>query len=359
MNIYIDESGDFNFKKTGQLKYSLVGSIIIPDSKERSIAGFFTDFKKKLSSEELDKKEIKGSLLCLENRFRVCKFLSDNPDFKVSIFVADTEITNDALIDKYRKLQYKQFKKNRKSHINMGGKAPSILKHYEKIMKLNKYKSRFSNSEYVEGMLINGTIRLSLQKSTICYFPNSYRNDLGDYHFILDKKLKNKLSPMEKYLSENIKGFLGFPSSIDKSKVNLDGKLKMTTYEGWGNDHPFKEKYCRKNHISINKIFEHGLEFKDSKNHTGLTLIDIICNTIYKSLNNPKDYNIIKCFNLLKGNLLFSNSSDRDLIKITGPSREKNEVNLLRYSPFISVNNLMRHMRYLKEENKENEKFKQ
>ena len=66
MKIYIDESGDFNFKNSSYV--SVIASVVIPENKAYKLETFFTKLKKKVSAQEKDDNgEIKGCLLSSQN----------------------------------------------------------------------------------------------------------------------------------------------------------------------------------------------------------------------------------------------------------------------------------------------------
>lgn len=349
MNIFIDESGSFDFKNTQSLTFSLVASILIPESHQSKLNIFFENYKASLPSSEKLNNEVKGSYLSINNRSKICKYLSKNPWIKATVYVTDNNVTTSTTINNWRKKQSEQFSKNKNLYIKAGGNAPLVLAHFDKIIKISKYNTRVSDNDYVEGLMLMQLIKTTLHKSTLCFITDKYKNDLGQFRFIIDRKLQTKLSRMEKYLFENIKGLLGFPPGIDKYGADVSRKMGMVTLSEWTNiNHPFVRNFCTKEGINVNKIFEKGLEFEDSKKLNELQIIDIICNTVYASLTDPTNRELKQCFDLMATNLLFNHSEYNNLINIItlnlnhdGSEKSKlNKNSSIRYDPFYTINNI-------------------
>jgi hypothetical protein len=80
VQIFFDESGDFNTASTGNYKFAFVVGIILPDRAVAPLKVDFDWFVKELSANEFDRGEPKGSLLSLAHRKVLMQILKAHSD---------------------------------------------------------------------------------------------------------------------------------------------------------------------------------------------------------------------------------------------------------------------------------------
>ena len=126
---------------------------------------------------------------------------------------------------------------------------------------------RVSDSEYIQAHMLVGLIHAVLFKSIVRYIDDSWRDDLVDFHFILDGKLPDKLAAGEKDLDVLLVPLLG------------SNDYELVVPNTWGDEpvHPFAAKFFEPSeNVSLNRILEHGLRFEPSHEHAGLQLVDVV-----------------------------------------------------------------------------------
>jgi Protein of unknown function (DUF3800) len=80
MEIYFDESGDFQSAPIGNERFSFVMGLVIPEGSAPKLKTDFEWFESKLKVEECEKREGKGGLLSLEHRKLLLEILKAHPD---------------------------------------------------------------------------------------------------------------------------------------------------------------------------------------------------------------------------------------------------------------------------------------
>lgn len=106
------------------------------------------------------------------------------------------------------------------------------------------------------------------------YAESRWNRDFVAYEFILDRKLPDKLSPMEKYLKSNLLLFL--------DDVPKTGTGEPFLYpDSWSVEHPFRATYMtREGLVDLKKVLG-NLRFEDSATVPGLGAVHILANTLY------------------------------------------------------------------------------
>lgn len=327
MKIYYDESGDFSLTKKRNI--SLVGSLTCTDSFDEVISYFIEKFEARNNVVD----EIKGSQLSIKERMKVCNFIKKNrSNLVITITMVDSSFTTLDDISYFRTRQAGIFRRNKDSFIERGGgESKAILEYYDKITKIAEYSSRLSNEEFLQSLMTITNMKNTLHNSIIYFLDWKYAKDFRTYDYIFDAKLVNKLSPMEKYIKANLKAFIQDIPDINNRIIVLP--------DTWKSGHPFIDKYMLKEYdlngvihpevIDLNKLFENGLQFKDSKEKHGLKLIDMVCNTVYSYIVNPKNADYRSCYDLLKYSMAHKEGKSISMIDIQKKRFEK--MNAVKY----------------------------
>ncbi|SHI46200.1 DUF3800 domain-containing protein [Desulfosporosinus lacus] len=308
MKIFTDESGDFYLKRPSNI--STVVSLICTDTIYDEMCYFLKTFSKRYNI----KSEIKGAHLTLDQRERVCKFLYKNRnDFTIAVTGVDSDLCSQNDLAKFRLLQADTLRKNKELYISKGGNAPIILQHFDKVIKIAEYSGRLCDEEFLQALITFDHMKDVIQYSIVYYIDWKYAKNFDVYEFTFDRKLPGKMSGMEKYLKSNLLPFMHGETIAHGTTLEVP--------DTWKQKHPFiynyytnDGEYC----INLKKIFQTGLQFKDSEEELGLQMVDIISNTVYQILYGRKSDNpqFVRCNNILAPLMGGKDNSIMKLIKL-------------------------------------------
>jgi hypothetical protein len=273
VRLYFDESGDFAFP-TDRFDVYVQAGLICPDSFVDKIEHYVTNQQRELGVAELHAAELPD-----EKLVDICRFLAGGPLSLVGQ-VTDTKAMTDEQITAHRKAQSAQLEGNLEQYKQAGGKWEGAEAWYHRHIKRAELASRVNNPEYVQADLFVGLIHAALFKSIVLYTDDSWRDDLVDFHFILDGKLPGKLAAGEKDLNVLLMPRLG------------SNPYELVVPTNWHDEpvHPFAAKFSEgDNKLSLNRIFEHGLRFESSADHAGLQLVDTAAYVTRKAILEPEN----------------------------------------------------------------------
>jgi hypothetical protein len=134
-----------------------------------------------------------------EQLIEICRFLGNGP-LQLVGQATDTEVMTGEQISAHRQEQAALLEQNFEQYKRAGGGWTGAQAWYTRHIKRAKLASRVSNSEYVQADMLVGLIHAALFKSLVRFLDDGWRDDLVDFHFILDGKLPGKLAPGEKDL---------------------------------------------------------------------------------------------------------------------------------------------------------------
>ena len=260
MHLYFDESGDFAFPEDRFDAY-VQAALICPDSFVEKIEHYIANKNRELGVDELH-----AAALPDEELGPICQFLAGGP-LSMLAQATDSQVMNAGAIAAHREAQARQLAQNLEHYQRAGGQWPDAADWYKQRIKRADLASRVSNVEYVQADLLVGLIYTALFKSIVRYVDDAWRDDLVDFHFILDGKLPGKLAAGEKELNVILMPRLG------------SNDYAMVVPTTWQQEplHPFIAKFgSGDDKLSLNRVFEHGLRFAPSHEHAGLQLVDTI-----------------------------------------------------------------------------------
>lgn len=309
MKIFTDESGDFYLKSSSNI--STVVSLICTDTIYDEICYYLKTFSKKYNI----KSEVKGAYLTLDQREQVCGFLYKNrSDFTIAVTGVDSDLCSPNDLAEFRLLQADTLRNNKELYISKGGNAPLILQHFDKVIKIAELSSRLSDEEFLQALITFEHMKDVIQYSIVYYIDWKYAKNFNEYEFIFDRKLPGKMSRMEKYLKSNLLPFMHGESIVYGTALVVP--------DTWKQKHPFINNYYTEYDgvfsINLNKVFQTGLQFKNSEEEPGLQLVDIISNTVYHILYGRKSENLqyVRCNNILAPLMGGKGNSIMKLIKL-------------------------------------------
>jgi len=207
----------------------------------------------------------------------ICRFIGASP-FSLVGQATDTQAMTDRQITEHRLAQAVQLKGNLEQWKRAGGNAKRIEEWFWQHINRAALPQRVNNSKYVQADLLVGLIHAALFKSIVRYLEERFRDDLVDFHFILDGKLPGKLAAGEKVLNTLLLPRLGSNS------------YELVVPDEWHDEpvHPFVAKFSEGNgKLSLNRIFEHGLRFESSRDYAGLQLVDVVAYVTRRAILEP------------------------------------------------------------------------
>jgi hypothetical protein len=287
MHLYFDESGDFAFPGDRYDVYVQAG-LIVPDSFVDKVEHYVANKKEELGARELHAAELPDDELVA-----ICEWLSSGPLSLVGQATDTTVMTATQLSD-YRQEQAARLAKNLEQYKAAGGRWAGAEAWYTRHIKRAELSSRVSDSEYIQAHMFVGLVHAALFKAIVRFVDNLWRNDLVDFHFILDAKLPGKLAAGEKDLDVLLMPLLG------------SNEHELVVPNTWGEEplHPFAAKFYELNgKVSLNRIFEHGIHFDPSHEHAGLQLVDVVAYVTRRAILEPSDEVIHRAYAHLRDNL--------------------------------------------------------
>lgn len=271
MHYYFDESGDFAFPED-RFDVYVQAALICPDSFVAKIEHYVDNLKRELVVDELHAVDLADDQLV-----GICRFVAGGP-LSLVAQATDSQVMTLEQITAHRKGQAVQLADNLEQYKRVGGKWEGAEAWYTRHIKRAELASRVSNSEYVQADMLARLIHAALFKSVVHYLDDGWRDDLVDFHFILDAKLPGKLAPGEKDLDVLLVPRLG------------SNDYELVVPATWEDEpiHPFITKLSLgEDKLSLNGIFEHGLRFERSHEHAGLQLVDTVAYVTRKAILEP------------------------------------------------------------------------
>jgi hypothetical protein len=278
MHIYIDESGIFVAPSNGEHKISCVAALIIPSSRREEA---FREFERLRDSWIQDSTEIKGSKLSESQVADVVSLLS-NYDVLVEVCATVMGLCTDQEITAYKSRQAEKITENLTSDHH-----PNLVK------QMNDYKALLpviSNQEFIQSTLTVSLIEQIIRVAPL-YYCQRIPKELGEFYWCVDAK-QNKITASEDYwntfmlpiierrsikkpFAQIIGGdysyFEKFYSSLNIAPTHIRNDLRDS-------EAPFQA-------INIKKMMRDSFTFGNSKQDTGLQLVDIIANASRRAFN--------------------------------------------------------------------------
>jgi hypothetical protein len=317
VHLYFDESGDFAFPAAGFDAYVQAG-LICPTSFVSNIEHYVDNAKQRLGVDELHATELPDEELA-----ELCRFIVGGP-LSLIAQVTDTEAMSDEQISEYRQGQAAILERNLTQYKEAGGVWDGADAWYRRHIGRAALESRINNSEYVQGDLFVRLIHAAVFKAIVRYLDDGWRDDLAEFHFILDGKLPGKLAAGEKELDTLLLPRLG--------SNDFEFVVPTTWYEE--PVHPFVERFSTGDKkLSLNKLFEHGLVFADSRSHAGLQLVDVVAYVIRKAILEPDNAAIYASYTVIRENL--RTERDGQVLRLVYYDTGQGAIDEKRYRPLL------------------------
>jgi len=317
MHLYFDESGDFAFPEDCYDAY-VQAALICPTSFVGKIEHYVDNVKRRLDVDELHATKLPDGEL-----IEICRFLDGGP-LSLIAQVTDIQAMTDAQITEHRQEQAAVLERNLAQYREVGGGWEGAEAWYTRHIKRTALASRINNSEYVQADLFGRLIHAALFKSIVRFLDDGWRDDLAEFFFVLDAKLPGKLAAGEKELDVLLLPRLG------------SNDYEMVVPTTWHEEpvHPFVSRFYEgENKLSLNRMFEHGLEFADSRDHSGLQLVDVVAYVVRKAILEPDNKEIYAAYSLIRENL--RTEREGQALKLVRYTTGQDAVDEERYRPLL------------------------
>jgi len=269
MQIYFDESGDFNPSEPSRPKFCFVVGLIIPETAAGAFHDDFDWFLSKLSPAEFARGEPKGSLLSLPNRAVLLEILKAHRDImlapiSVNLAYEDPRMFSDAP-GRIRSL------------IESGLHVESSLMTVEERKLLARRIGRLSGPVLVR-LISYGIAVLKAVEAIACrYSCECFYSSYEPIHVIFDKTVRSGARE-ELVLRDALFGWI--EQWTHRAPMKIPANL--------GESHPLVCLYARKESerwaFDLRKMLGGKISFEDSKHAWQLQVADFVANTWAQTL---------------------------------------------------------------------------
>ncbi|MCW2920748.1 MAG: hypothetical protein JWL76_622 [Thermoleophilia bacterium] len=284
MHFYFDESGDFGFP-TDRFDCYTQAALACPDSRSDALQSYVED-----RCREWDVEELHATDLADDQIEALCRHIASEP-FVLTVTAFDTATTSAKGIASWRAGQADKIAEGRDWYSKQGEGSQAVIDHMISLEKRARFASRCSDGQFVQGMFWIDVIYRALQQSVIVYRDDSWRDDFGDFRFVLDAKLPGKMDASEKWLRDTI-GPIVHSNPRHYSLALLDTWAEPPV-------HPFVEKYDTGVGVSVGKLLEGGFQCVDSRSEPGLQLVDTVAYVVRRAVLEPDNDAIQRAYHLL------------------------------------------------------------
>ncbi len=233
----------------------------------------FTEWEHNLSDGEKEKGEVKGKLLSKESRNEFFNIIGNESDILINPAIIDLQIQKEFIPEN---MTEELLDLNMK---NIAGISSEELKSEENLQA--RMIGNLSDSQFLKYMILEVCIIETLRFSIL--FRNSENIKLFWNRIkILVDRSSTKENPREEQV---------FRRSLGWFLSNHTKKKPFELIEGvHDKNHPFMKNFVTQKRYAGRKMFKH-IYFKNSQDYMGLQIIDIIANSLYKSLNDLDNSN--------------------------------------------------------------------
>jgi hypothetical protein len=264
MEVYFDESGDFNPGAIGSDKFSVVMGLVIPESSAANLKSDFDWLESRLDLAERDSGEAKGTLLSLEHRKVLVEILKAHRDVMLVPVAVNLGYTDPAFLTSAPENVRKLIEKN------LGQDSP-----YMTTVQRQELGRRFSNlSAPVFARILAYAIAIlrTVEAMTLYYYCDKFHCLYDPVKITFDRVVKPD-SREELVFKDALLGWLANWTS--------DMPLKRAPVVEMG--HPLAMLYGQEKDgklvIDLRKMLLGKIDFANSKNVWQVRLADFVANT--------------------------------------------------------------------------------
>ena len=302
MRFFFDESGDYAFPED-RFDCYVQAALICPDSIGDALDSYVSDRKRAWGVDELHATDLQP-----EQILDVAQFIGQS-ECQLLAHLTDTVLVTDEGIAEFRLDQAARLKDNldwyrRESTKAIGAPVKEIEGWMLRQIKRAGLNSQISHGEFAQAHYLIQLIAAALQKSLYWYHEDRWRGDFRQFEFILDAKLPEKMAAGEKYLSDSIVPVLG---SRRNESIGIPESWKAEP------KHPFVENFDLprgrvrgedvEGVIDLKRLFESGLRFEESGEHSGLQLADATAFIVRAAVLRPSDGLVQASYDVLRPKL--------------------------------------------------------
>jgi hypothetical protein len=284
MLFYVDESGDYGFPPDRFDCYVLV-ALICPERVLPTVIEYLGSIRT-----TLDVGELHGSEMSASDLLKIAEFVATQP-LRAAVNITDTQLLNHEGIQRWRRVQMESLAEGLEATRAHGNDYPELTRVVERYLGRAGYRSRISDSEFVQASQIPGLLFNAFNRAAQAFSSQEWEAEFGDFRFVIDAKGVDKLSPGEKYVRDICP--LVWASQPPGAMLLPDRWRQNPT-------NPFRRKYEEHEGIRISRIFEHGIEFEPSHLDPGLQLADVLAHTIRRAVLDPGNGIVRRAYDALR-----------------------------------------------------------
>jgi len=247
--------------------------ILIPENRMSEIEKRFTEWERNLSDGEKEKGEVKGKLLSKESRNEFFNIIGNESDILINPAIIDLQIQKEFapenMTEELRDLNIK----------NITGITSEELRNAENLHA--RMIGNLSDSQFLKYMTLEVCIIEILRFSILFRNSENIKSFWNKIKILVDRSSTKDNSREEQVFRKSLGWFL----------YNHTKKNPFELIEGVHDEnHPFIINFDTHKGFDGRKMFKH-IYFKNSQDYMGLQIIDIIANSMYKSLNDLDNSN--------------------------------------------------------------------
>ena len=273
MWVFIDESGTFA-SSPGTSSVSLVGALVIAGGRKARIEEKYSALRRKLPTEG---GEVKGRLLSEAQIDQVVTLLRKN-EVLFEVVAIDLAMHSAEGIGAHKKNQEEGITVHLTPEFH-----PSVR---EGLWDLRRRLEQMPHQLYVQSVVVNDLVQTAIQHATL-YFCQRRPEELGQFHWVIDGKDKDRKTDWEDWWSSTIMPFLQSRSLREPfSRVQGGDYSFFERFETPIPDHlrpHIKDSSKKSGMISLNKILTESFRFS-SNPEPSLELVDILANATRRAL---------------------------------------------------------------------------
>ena len=272
MHIFIDESGTFSLTDIKN-SVSAVGALVIPD---QHVAGFEKLYGRARQELPLKKGEVKGRLLN-ETQVRNIVGILRKLNCLFEIVAVDSTFQSEEEVARHKAQQAENLTKNlTKEHFSeLVGEVWRLREQLEK-MPIQLYVQSVAMSELVYNALLNANM----------YYSFRFPKELGEYHWVIDAKDRNKMTPWEAWWSDVILAFTE-SKSFRKPFIAVEGGDNRWHEKFRVAPDDYKKQFVHDAEngewFDVKAILMQDFRFSSSAEY-GLEAVDILVNAVRRSM---------------------------------------------------------------------------
>jgi len=282
MLFYFDESGDFAFAPRRYDVYAQA-AVIIPDSRSVEVDRFVQSERRGQGCDELH-----AVALADVDLVELCEGIAGLA-IQLCLHLTDTNLIKREYIPAERRAQAAAFERSI-AKCRTDQPDEHLLAALHACAGRARHRTRMADGEFVQMHFLPEIVREAFQRALWIYQDPLWASDWTDFTFVFDGKLPGKLARSEKYLRDTL---------LDMLATGTRGH-RFSRSDRWGPEHPYVRRFSETRRLVLERVFEHGQRFEDSRAHAGLQLADIVAHVGRRAVLEPDNPTLQRAYDALR-----------------------------------------------------------